>query len=80
MLNLRAKVFSLVSILLNIILSPDANVFSLGTILTAHVHNPCAITFVPLCKQNKRNCVIIAILVTLLFLLTLLLIYLITNQ
>ena len=54
--------------------------FALDTLPTAHVLNPCAITFVPFCERAKRNCVIIEILVTLLFLLVLLLIYLITNN
>ena len=44
------------------------------------VLNPYAITFVPLYNLYRRNCVIIAILATLLFLIILLLIHLITTN
>ena len=53
----------------SITLITSANMFALDTIPTAHVLNPCAINFLPFCESAKRNCVIMAILVTLLFLL-----------
>ena len=75
MLNPRAEFFSLVSTQ-----NYHANMFSLDTIPTARVLNPHALTFVPLCNPGKRNCVILAILVTLLLLLILLSMHLITTD
>ena len=68
-LNPRAKVFSCVSTRPNINLNPYARVFSLVTSPSNHDLNSHAKTFIPLHKLAEKNCVIIAILVTLLFLL-----------
>ena len=64
----------------NTTLNPYAKVFILFTIPTNPVFNPYAVTFVPLYNLSKRNCVILAILATLLFLIILLLIHLITTN
>ena len=80
MLNPRAEFFSLVSTPLNITLNYHANMFSLDTIPPARVLNPRALTFVPLCNPGKKNCVILAILVTLLLFLILLFMHLITTD
>ena len=64
----------------NTTLNPYAKVFILFTIPTNPVFNPYAVTFVPLYNLSKRNCVIIAILATLLFLSILVLIHLITTN
>ena len=79
MLNPGAEVFSMVSTPLNTTINSYANVSSLDTIYTAHVLNPCAITFVPLRKPANRNYVITAILGILSFLFILLLIHLVTT-
>ena len=54
--------------------------FSFDTIPTARVFNPGALTFVPLCNSGERNCVILAILVTLLLLFILLFMHLIQTD